>query len=58
MNVMKRRLRAGAELSARLRVARWGHPSFGGGEERAAKAREQREAFEREAPKQNGSVNP
>lgn len=32
MNGMAKRLEAGAELCVRLRRARWGHPTFGGGE--------------------------
>lgn len=36
---LARRVEAGAELASRLRDARWGHPSFGGGEERLARDR-------------------
>ncbi len=32
MGGIAKRLQAGAELCARLRRARWGHPNFGGGE--------------------------
>jgi hypothetical protein len=35
--LLSRRLEAGAELTRRLRVARWGHPSFGGGDNWEAK---------------------
>jgi hypothetical protein len=37
MRALGRRLEAGAELAKRLRRARWGHPSFGGGENWEAK---------------------
>ena len=36
---LARRIDAGAELAQRLRTARWGHPSFGGGEAFLAEAR-------------------
>jgi hypothetical protein len=40
-----RRMEAGAELCDRLRMARWGHPTFGGGENWEAR----RDASEQEA---------
>ena len=36
---LARRVESGAELASRLRDARWGHPCFGGGEERLAQDR-------------------
>jgi hypothetical protein len=40
LKALARRTEAATELASRLRDARWGHPSFGGGEARLAADRE------------------
>lgn len=46
LQVITKRMEAGTELCRRLRNARWGNPNFGGGEEAAKRARQEREECE------------
>jgi hypothetical protein len=48
LQIITKRMEAGAELCRRLRCARWGNPHFGGGEAQARRAKQAREHFERE----------